>query len=57
MLSTVSDFRWFKNCSDSPWYPTMRLFRQQQYGDWDTVVQKIAQKLQEHIKQTVSNLT
>ncbi len=50
MLPTVSDFRWFKNCSDSPWYPTMRLFRQQQYNDWDTVVQKIAQKLQKYIK-------
>jgi len=49
MLPTVSDFRWFRNCSNSPWYPTMCLFRQQQYNDWDTVVQKIAQKLQKHI--------
>jgi len=57
ILPTVSDFRWFRNCSDSPWYPSMHLFRQQQYNNWDTVVQKIAQKLQEYIKKTVTNIT
>jgi len=45
MLPTVSDFRWFTNCSDSPWYLTMRLFRQQQYNDWSVVVQEITQEL------------
>ncbi len=46
MLPTVSDFRWLKNRSDSPWYPTMHLFRQQEYNNWDTVIQEIVQALQ-----------
>ena len=50
MLPTVSDFRWFSNRSDSPWYSTMRLFRQQQYDNWDRVVQEIMQALQKQIK-------
>ncbi len=41
LLPTVSDFRWFHNCSDSPWYPTMRLFRQQEYNNWEPVIQEI----------------
>ena len=27
---------------DSPWYPTMRLFRQERQGDWDGVFERIA---------------
>ena len=30
-----SDWRWLIDRSDSPWYPTMRLFRQSAIGDWD----------------------
>jgi hypothetical protein len=30
---------------DSPWYPTMRLFRQQQSGDWLPVIQEVAGEL------------
>ena len=30
---------------DSPWYPTMRLFRQKRWGDWDEVFQRIATEL------------
>jgi len=56
MLPTVSDFRWLKNRSDSPWYPTMHLFRQQQYNNWDRVVQKIVQALQKQIKPTIGNI-
>jgi tetratricopeptide (TPR) repeat protein len=33
-LQYVSDWRWFLDRSDSVWYPTMRLFRQQAEGDW-----------------------
>jgi len=53
LLPTVSDFRWFKNCSNSPWYPTMRLFRQQQYNDWDTVVQEIVPEITKTCNKTV----
>jgi hypothetical protein len=31
--------------SDSPWYPTAKLFRQQRRGDWDSVVAAVAQEL------------
>ena len=44
-LSTVGDWRWMLEREDSPWYPTMRLFRQTKPGDWSTVFQRMAQSL------------
>lgn len=38
MLPANSDWRWLENRSDSPWYPTARLFRQTTLGDWRPVV-------------------
>ena len=35
-LSYVPDWRWLLNRSDSPWYPTLKLFRQKQRDDWET---------------------
>ncbi|HEY2411987.1 MAG TPA: tetratricopeptide repeat protein [Pirellulaceae bacterium] len=34
VLPYAADWRWFLDRSDSPWYPTMRLFRQKKPGDW-----------------------
>jgi len=45
-LSTASDWRWFRNRGDSPWYPSMRLFRQKTLGDWETVFAEMAQELE-----------
>jgi tetratricopeptide (TPR) repeat protein len=45
-LSTCSDWRWFRGREDSPWYPTVRLFRQRTRGDWDHVFDRITQALQ-----------
>ena len=45
MLPKVADWRWFLNRQDSPWYPTMRLFRQTEFGDWTPVVRNISQSL------------
>ena len=45
LLSFGSDWRWFIDREDSPWYPTMRLFRQPVLGDWQTPVNRIAQEL------------
>jgi Flp pilus assembly protein TadD len=44
-LSTVGDWRWMLERDDSPWYPTMRLFRQTTPGDWATVFQRMARAL------------
>ena len=34
-------WRWLLERSDSPWYPTMRIFRQSRLGDWDSVVAEV----------------
>ncbi len=44
-LSTAADWRWLRNRHDSPWYPTMRLFRQKTLGDWDGVFTEMANEL------------
>lgn len=41
MLPFVPDWRWMTGRGDSPWYPTMRLFRQSSWGDWGGVVEEI----------------
>ncbi|WP_373537654.1 tetratricopeptide repeat protein [Microcoleus sp.] len=46
LLSFVADWRWMLDREDSPWYPTMRLFRQQKPGDWDGVGDRIKTALQ-----------
>ncbi|MDZ4129419.1 MAG: hypothetical protein U1E02_35420, partial [Hydrogenophaga sp.] len=45
MLRQSADWRWFIEREDSPWYPTMRLFRQKKEGDWDAVIQNIINEL------------
>ncbi len=37
LLPLVPDWRWLMHRQDSPWYPTMRLFRQKKFGDWSDV--------------------
>jgi tetratricopeptide (TPR) repeat protein len=41
VLQYVPDWRWMFDRSDSPWYPTMRLFRQKRDGDWAGVFEEI----------------
>jgi tetratricopeptide (TPR) repeat protein len=45
MLQFVPDFRWLLGREQSPWYPTMRLFRQKSPGDWNELVGRVAQAL------------
>jgi hypothetical protein len=45
LLSTQSDWRWLVDREDSPWYPTMRIFRQTQPGDWRGPVARMAEAL------------
>jgi hypothetical protein len=49
-LPYVPDWRWLLDRSDSPWYPTMRLFRQKQPGDWPGVFQEIRAALHERLR-------
>jgi Flp pilus assembly protein TadD len=46
-LPFEADWRWMPGRDDSPWYPTMRLFRQHRWGDWDDVFARIAAALDE----------
>ena len=41
MLAHSADWRWMRDRDDSPWYPSLRLFRQKQRGDWGSVVELI----------------
>jgi len=45
LLPFIPDWRWMLNRNDSPWYPTMRLFRQPSRGDWESVIALIAKEL------------
>ncbi|MBV9833004.1 MAG: glycosyltransferase family protein [Alphaproteobacteria bacterium] len=40
---------YFLERDDSPWYPSMRLFRQRKPGDWDEVFERVAQDLARHV--------
>ena len=46
LLSWSADWRWMLDRDDSPWYPSMRLFRQQARGDWDGVLRRVARELE-----------
>lgn len=41
LLPYFSDWRWFMDRSDSPWYPSMQLYRQPKPGDWHSVIQQL----------------
>lgn len=41
MLPFASDWRWLLERSDSPWYPSMRIFRQRRTGEWDDVISRV----------------
>ncbi len=46
LLQHAADFRWLRERSDSPWYPTARLFRQGPDRRWEPVVQQVVEALQ-----------
>lgn len=40
------EWRWLENKTDTPWYPSVRIFNQPQFGDWDAVITSVQQELQ-----------
>ena len=49
-LSAVPEWRWMMQRGDSPWYPTMRLFRQKEHGGWPAVFAAMAAQLAEALR-------
>jgi ADP-heptose:LPS heptosyltransferase len=45
MLPYAADFRWLRDRDDSPWYPSVRLFRQAHRRDWPAVIARVAAAL------------
>jgi ADP-heptose:LPS heptosyltransferase len=45
LLPFSPDWRWLLARSDSPWYPTARLFRQESIGDWAAVIDRVGESL------------
>jgi tetratricopeptide (TPR) repeat protein len=45
LLPYAADFRWMREQSDSPWYPTAKLLRQPAFGDWDSVIIRLRDEL------------
>ena len=50
LIPFAPDWRWMLNREDSPWYPTMRLFRQPSPGNWQSVIAKIVEELRNYVK-------
>jgi tetratricopeptide (TPR) repeat protein len=49
LLPYLCDFRWLMDREDTPWYPSMRLYRQEQPGDWAPVLERIKSDLGERV--------
>src|SRR5262249_33786976 len=56
-LPFAPDWRWLLEREDSPWYPTMRLFRQRQVNQWEDVFNRMAADLEQTSTQTANTLT
>jgi hypothetical protein len=54
LLQHAADWRWMTHGNISPWYPSLRLFRQQTPGDWQTLIQQLREEL--HIWTQYCNL-
>ena len=50
LLPCDADWRWMRDREDSPWYPTMRLFRQRRERDWSQVIEDLAIELENVVR-------
>ena len=53
LLHADSNWRWMNEREDSPWYPTMRLFRQAQPDDWKSLIQRVTGELEKFVQSSV----
>ena len=47
MLSTMPMWRWMAEGEDTPWYPSLRLFRQSEAGEWTDVIGQVVAALED----------
>jgi ADP-heptose:LPS heptosyltransferase len=50
LVPANGEWRWLEKRTDSPWYPTARLFRQQEVGDWTQAIEALREALAEKPK-------
>lgn len=53
LIPYESDWRWLLNRQDSPWYPTIKVFRQKEYGNWEELFHRVA----EGVENLITNAT
>lgn len=51
MVSDPPDWRWLMDRDDSPWYPSLRVFRQPRWGVWEPAIAKVKRALEERVAQ------
>ena len=56
ILPVVPDWRWLLERGDSPWYPGMRLFRQEVAGDWRAAMERVTRELAGYFSSHTLNL-
>ena len=55
ILPEVSNWRWFLNQNDSPWYPSIRLFHQSQSGEWRSMGRQVFKALKQMMNEQQGN--
>jgi hypothetical protein len=53
LLHSHADWRWMLQREDSPWYPTMRLFRQPEPGNWGAVLDRVQEELNQIVQPSI----
>jgi len=49
-LPFTPDWRWLRDREDTPWYPSVKLYRQSAVGDWNGVFARVAADLRQQIE-------
>ena len=49
-LKYIPDWRWMLESATTPWYPSIRLYRQNKLGDWNSVFDKLKKDLSKHVR-------